>query len=244
LDACRNNPFAQKSQSVLGQTKGLAKIESTYGAFVLYSAGPDEEAIDQLKKDDKNSLFALHLLPTLKEKLLSIVEASKRIQSAVEEAARTQLNHKQRPAYFDGILGHFYFADSENPFRSGRPAALATSEKAIYMVGGSQWRGRDCHPYAPPKVKVLTQPQYGRVVTSFGKEKQKDVGWGDVKCIGTEQRRVKLYYVMNDEAAGKNLTDSFQVAMHYDEGQNLTRVLEFTVNVDRKTAPHRVLRSR
>ena len=244
LDACRNNPFAANSRSALGQTKGLAKVEAIYGAFVLYSAGPDEEAIDQLGAGDKNSLFAIHLLPTFKEKLISIVEASKRIQSAVEEAARTKANHKQRPAYFDGILGHFYFADVDNPFRSGRPAPLATSEKVIYMTGGSQWRGKDCHPYAPPKVKLLTQPKYGRVVTSFTKEKQREVGWGDVKCAGTEQRKVKLYYAMNEDAVGKSLTDSFQVALHYDEGQDLTRVLEFTVNLDRKTAPHRVLRSR
>ena len=58
LDACRNNPFAANSRSALGQTKGLAKVEAIYGAFVLYSAGPDEEAIDQLGAGDKNSLFA------------------------------------------------------------------------------------------------------------------------------------------------------------------------------------------
>ena len=151
LDACRNNPFATNSRSALGQTKGLAKVEAIYGAFVLYSAGPDEEALDQLGTGDKNSLFAVHLLPPLKDKLVSIVEASKRIQSAVEEAARTKANHKQRPAYFDGILGHFYFADVDNPFRSGRPAPLATSEKVIYMTSGAQWRGKDCHPFRRPR---------------------------------------------------------------------------------------------
>jgi hypothetical protein len=126
LDSCRVSPFPDTSASAKsGQLRGLAPIESLYGAFVMYSAGPDEEALDFLvdPKSERNSVYARHLLPLLKDKEISLVEVAKRVQVQVEEDGK-KVAHQQRPVYFDGIIGHYYLANlgvSETPLRPREP---------------------------------------------------------------------------------------------------------------------------
>ncbi len=48
LDACRNNPFKAGSGRSIGQTRGLSRMDTRRGMFVMFSAGAGQEALDRL----------------------------------------------------------------------------------------------------------------------------------------------------------------------------------------------------
>ncbi len=50
LDACRDNPFAASGTRNLGAQRGLARIDTPDGVFVLYSAGIGQTALDALAR--------------------------------------------------------------------------------------------------------------------------------------------------------------------------------------------------
>jgi Caspase domain len=245
LDACRDNPFGGTAKSTrLGELHGLAKIESVYGAFVMYSAGPDESALDSLpgERTADNSLYTRHLLALIGEPDARIVDVAKKVQIAVEQEARVRAGYRQRPAYFDGILGHFYFADQSNPFRAGRPAELANNENIVRLSRERQW-GPNCESLPPPRIKLLSDPQYGRIITRFAKSEAK-ASFGNKKCDGTVQRGIELYYRIDDAYLNSDKVDRFQIDAHYSVDQGRTRVYAFEVDIPKKTSAYTVLRSR
>jgi hypothetical protein len=245
LDACRDNPFGGMPKLTrLGELHGLAKIESVYGAFVMYSAGPDESALDSLpgERGSGNSLYTRHLLALMGDADARIVEVAKKVQIAVEEEARLKAGYRQRPAYFDGILGHLYFADQSNPFRSGRPAELANNEQIIRLSRERQW-GPNCESLPPPRIKVMSEPQYGRIISRFAKSEAK-ASFGNKKCDGTVQRGIELYYRIDDAYLNSDKIDRFQIDVHYSVDQGRTRVYAFEVDIPKKTSAYSVLRSR
>src|SRR5262245_18550792 len=99
LDVCRNNAISDnRAKADRGQARGLARIESVYGAFVMYSAGPDEEALDYLRDEvgETNSVYVRRLLPLFASADLSLVDIAKRVQIQVDEDARS-ISRSQRP---------------------------------------------------------------------------------------------------------------------------------------------------
>ena len=133
LDACRDNPFKDANgKRAFGATGGLAASERQQGAFIMYAAGANEQALDWLTEydPDPNSVYTRRLLPLLKTPGVSLVDLAKRLQIGVAEDARTKyfikglaVAHRQRPAYYDGIEGHFYLAGMP-----GKPASGAAAE--------------------------------------------------------------------------------------------------------------------
>ena len=108
LDACRDNPFPQNGTRSLGQSRGLARLEAPEGAFILFSAGTGQAALDRLSNDDPNpnSVFTRALLPLLTEPGLPIHEIARRLRREVQTMAET-VGHDQRPAYYDEVTGEF-----------------------------------------------------------------------------------------------------------------------------------------
>jgi len=111
LDACRDSPFAH--ETVRGGTptqRGLARIEPQQGAFVIYSAGIGQTALDRLQigDPDPNSVFTRMFRPILETPGLPLVEIAKRTQVEVRALAET-VRHPQAPAYYDQVIGQFYF---------------------------------------------------------------------------------------------------------------------------------------
>lgn len=111
LDACRDSPFAH--ETVRGGTptfRGLVRIEPQQGAFVIYSAGIGQTALDQLAPadPDPNSVFTRKFRPILETPGLPLVEIAKRTQTEVRALAET-IRHPQAPAYYDQVIGQFYF---------------------------------------------------------------------------------------------------------------------------------------
>lgn len=109
LDACRDDPFALETGRSAAPVAGLARMKPTEGAFVIYSAGIRQEALDRLGPDDAspNSVFTRKFSPILETPGLPIVEIAKRTQVDVKALAAT-VGHVQTPAYYDQVVGQFY----------------------------------------------------------------------------------------------------------------------------------------
>jgi hypothetical protein len=111
LDACRNNPFAQDGKRAVGGSRGLVRMEPPEGAFILYSAGAGQTALDRLSDDDDNpnSVFTRALLPRLQEQGMSLHDLAKQVRRDVQQLAST-VNHEQFPAYYDQMSGDMYLS--------------------------------------------------------------------------------------------------------------------------------------
>lgn len=110
IDACRNNPFEAATGRSIGRTRGLGRIAAPEGTFVMYSAGAGQLALDGLNEADpaQNSVFTRLLLPKISQPGLELRTLISELRVEVRDLARTQ-NHAQFPAYYDELLGDFYF---------------------------------------------------------------------------------------------------------------------------------------
>ncbi|MEM7429710.1 MAG: caspase family protein [Pseudomonadota bacterium] len=140
LDACRNNPFQTSSGRSVGGTRGLARVNSPKGTFVMYSADAGEEALDKLSKNDtsRNSVFTRTLIPILKRPGLDLVSIARETRRAVRKLA-LGVSHQQTPAYYDAVLGDFYFTpgDGSAPVErpsSGNPPASGMSQGEAFNL--------------------------------------------------------------------------------------------------------------
>lgn len=108
LDACRNNPFPRDGTRSAGGAQGLAPIAAPEGAFILFSAGTGQTALDALgpRDGDRNSVFTRALLPLMQVPGLSVQDIARALKAEVEATA-AGVNHKQRPAYYDELTGDF-----------------------------------------------------------------------------------------------------------------------------------------
>jgi uncharacterized caspase-like protein len=114
LDACRNNPFSGRGTRSLGGAQGLARISAPQGTFVMYSADVGEAALDRLGEQDANpnSVFTRTLIPLLKQPGLDLVDTAREVRRSVRQLAST-ISHQQTPAYYDAVLGDFFFSGGE-----------------------------------------------------------------------------------------------------------------------------------
>lgn len=114
LDACREDPFRRDELRGATALGGLTRMSPTEGAFVIYSAGTGQTALDSLEAGDPdpNSVFSRKFFPILETPGLPIVEIAKRTQVEVRELA-SKVAHKQAPAYYDQVVGQFYFTAPE-----------------------------------------------------------------------------------------------------------------------------------
>lgn len=134
LDACRDNPFPQQGTRSLGRARGLARMDPPEGAFILFSAGTGQAALDRLSDDDPdpNSVFTRALLPRLHEPGLTLHELTQQVRRDVRDLADT-VRHRQFPAYYDQLSGLFMFqpgAEPQSPDATDAGAALVAPPPA------------------------------------------------------------------------------------------------------------------
>jgi hypothetical protein len=124
FDACRNNPFERKGTRALAGRGGLAAMASLpEGAFSIFSAGPQQTALDRLSNSDTdpNSVFTRVFIKELVKPGANLVQIAQRTRRTVSEMAET-VRHKQIPAYFDQMV--------DDVFLNGRVSDDAQAGKA------------------------------------------------------------------------------------------------------------------
>ncbi len=112
LDACRNNPLANRLQQKtsasrsLANARGLARIDKTQGMVVAYATAPDEVAQDG---QGRNSPFTAALLKWLQVPGLEIEMMFRRVTADVN----AQTGGRQRPETYISLLSEYYLNQSD-----------------------------------------------------------------------------------------------------------------------------------
>jgi hypothetical protein len=122
LDACRNNPFKAGPGRSIGQTRGLSRMDTRRGMFVMFSAGAGQEALDRLGPDDRhpNSVFTRLFIDLVKRPDLDLIDVAKELQVEVPKLAQS-VGHEQLPAYYDQIPGRIFLARADGAAPPPRP---------------------------------------------------------------------------------------------------------------------------
>ena len=141
LDACRDNPFPAEGTRSAGSARGLAPIAAPEGAFILFSAGAGQTALDSLGAGDSNpnSVFTRALLPLLARPDLTLPEVARLLRGEVEATA-SAIGHKQRPAYYDELTGDYALAITAT--RSAAPlddAVVAPKGNPACAAAAADW---------------------------------------------------------------------------------------------------------
>ncbi|WP_149141267.1 caspase family protein [Gemmobacter caeruleus] len=136
LDACRDNPFPRNATRAVGSGRGLAPANPTEGAFILYSAGSGQTALDRLGDGDANpnSVFTRTLLPLLAQPGRPLQDIARALRAEVEAQA-ARIGHDQRPAYYDELTGDYVLRAGAAP----SPQAAAPDEPCT--AARREWDG-------------------------------------------------------------------------------------------------------
>ena len=120
LDACRDNPFADKIRSAartrsVTVLSGLAEMKSSEGTLIAFATGPGQKALDG--RQGENSPFTRALLKNIAEPGVEIRHALTKVRAQVSE----ETNKRQLPWENTNLTGFFYFNQE-----AAAPAAAAS----------------------------------------------------------------------------------------------------------------------
>jgi hypothetical protein len=115
LDACRNNPIADRLNRVanggqtrgVATTRGLARIDKTQGMVVAYATASDDVALDG--NNAVNSPFTSALIKEMQEPGLEIGTMFRRVARDVNDAT----GGRQRPETSISLLSEYYLNQSD-----------------------------------------------------------------------------------------------------------------------------------
>jgi hypothetical protein len=162
LDACRNNPFKAGPGRSIGQSRGLSRMDTRRGLFVMFSAGAGQEALDRLGADDAhpNSVFTRLFIDLVKRPDLDLIDVAKELQIEVPKLAQS-VGHEQLPAYYDQIPGRIFLArgDASAP-PPVRPQRTPPSPAPAAVTPPPAIVAPQPTPQAPPPVAALPRETY------------------------------------------------------------------------------------
>jgi uncharacterized caspase-like protein len=153
LDACRNNPLADRlRQSLVAENRsimlgrGLARIEPTgHDTLIAYAAAPGQEAADGR---GRNSPFTTALLKHMPEPGVEVSVMLKQVAAEV----RRDTHNAQRPQQLSDMSRAFYFAKAEAAVVKPAPSPQkATEPKPDHSIELAYWNSaqsaNDCDSY-------------------------------------------------------------------------------------------------
>jgi hypothetical protein len=116
LDACRNNPLAERFSSRgvnrdFAQTRGLARIEAPRGMLVAFATQSDQVAVDGV---GRNSPFTSALLKEIQEPGIEIATLFRRVAIDVNRAT----GGRQLPELSISMAGEFYLNTRETDMQA------------------------------------------------------------------------------------------------------------------------------
>ncbi|MFK5978211.1 MAG: caspase family protein [Rhizobiaceae bacterium] len=169
LDACRNNPFTGSPGRSLGGKKGLARISAPQGTFVMYSADVGEAALDRLGDNDQNpnSIFTRTLIPLMKTPGIDLVDTAREARRQVRKLALS-VSHNQTPAYYDAVLGDFYFTPSSGVIAQGKSAGEVKPPEIKLALGNGSDQENSGERLISPQPDAVPLP--AMVVTAGEKD--------------------------------------------------------------------------
>jgi uncharacterized caspase-like protein len=134
LDACRDNPFAQKiktnaTRSVSVQ-QGLAEMKSGEGTLIAFATGPGQTALDG--QEGTNSPFTRALIAHITEPGAEIQQAMTEVRAQVNE----ETNKGQLPWGHTNLIGSVYLNPAK-PAAAAPVAAASPSTSAPAAVASS-----------------------------------------------------------------------------------------------------------
>jgi caspase domain-containing protein/putative peptidoglycan binding protein len=137
LDACRDNPFAEKATRGLSGVGGLAKIENTAtGTLIAFATSPDKPALDGDKGN--NSPFTRALVDNITQPGIEIQQAMTKVRAEVDQ----DTNKKQMPWGNTNLIGNVYLnpaapaddkADTAKPEVQANLAPAGTGASAMEL---------------------------------------------------------------------------------------------------------------
>src|SRR5215472_2796428 len=138
LDACRDNPFADKIRSAsrtrsVTVLSGLAEMRSGEGTLIAFATGPGQRALDG--KMGENSPFTRALIKNLAEPGVEIRHALTKVRAEVSE----ETNKQQLPWENTNLTGFVYINQQA-------PAAMTT---ASLGTPGTAAGSPDARPNGP-----------------------------------------------------------------------------------------------
>ena len=103
LDACRNNPFAEKlaGETRGGAARGLARIDPASGVLVAFATAPGQVALDG---NGANSPFTEALLRYIETPGLEVRQLMSRVRADVRQSTKDQVPWEQ-----SALEGDFFF---------------------------------------------------------------------------------------------------------------------------------------
>ena len=132
VDACRTNPFPEARfraliRSGLGNPRDIPS-----GVLVVYSAGPNEPALDNLGPTDSNpnGLFAREVIPLLTQPGVPLTTLVRQARSAIREKAVRFTGREQVPHISDRLIPDFVLISGEIADKS--LATLANADKILH----------------------------------------------------------------------------------------------------------------
>jgi uncharacterized caspase-like protein len=129
LDACRNNPFAERLSRMLtrtrdfGLSRGLAKIDRTEGMVIAYATQANQVAADGR---GRNSPFTAALVKEIEEPGVEVAMLFRRVARAVNQ----ETGGRQTPELSLSLLGEFYFNKAETDQQAWRRLRGSSDAKA------------------------------------------------------------------------------------------------------------------
>jgi hypothetical protein len=159
LDACRDNPFADKlAQGTRGIriVHGLVRTETTApGSLVVYSTQPNNVAIDG---DGRNSPFTTALLKNMATPGLEVRQMLSRVRGDV----LTATDQKQTPWDSSSLVGDVYLAGGPAGAPSATPVVMPNPAPAVIVppttppIATLAEVENDCDKYAALRLPGVT----------------------------------------------------------------------------------------
>jgi hypothetical protein len=207
-------------------------MDGVFDAFVMYSAGVDQEAIDVAPGNAQNSLFIDRLIPRLASPGMSLIDVVKGVQVDVEQAA-VAANGKQLPVYFDGIRGQYYLAQLNDQGLSSVGDLSPSARNVVRLGGFATWDG-DCRARPSPRIKVSSPLRAGRVLLRFENVTVGGSHFGK-GCDKAVMRGLGVYYVADDQNLENAPVESVAFSVHHWSTAPATVVNEL-FEIDPKTS--------
>ena len=199
LDACRDNPFGDKS----GGSMGLAKMESAAGELIAYATGAGQTAADDPGKS--LGLYMQHLQKALtQEGTVELREAFRQTREAVILAADAERKN-QRPALYDDLTGKIYLTQVKHCTGDNFTKKIRTSSKLKEIKDFLQvCRIEKAHPIIIGEVEKELSAAEGRKNLKEAKEVWSFVNESSnvetLKSFVNEYKKVEAVAVLVDEA--------------------------------------------